>query len=365
MPIQICDGFDDRLNLDNGVNEGDYYNGWGLYNNVWDGDDFGTVRGIRTGEGRYDLKNAMALEADPSEFDGGDSQFIEKHFSAATEFCFGYAFRSTMNGNPIVFYTLQSGFLWRTCVRIELREYGHVLVKRRVSGGSTTLENYLVGQGLKKFSQHGWHYMHGIMEVGKGNNNDSLRIWIDGVEIITGINLTLSQGYGGMVRCDLPYSGPEVDDIYLMSGTLSSPGEVRILASFPNGAGADANFTPQGASNNWETVDEMDQDFDTTYNQSNGTSGHRDSFTIQPMSNQVAAAASIPAVIVRCMASANASEQLRPYLRISGTRYYGTAFSPPSGRYQYGQHIWETNPNTSSPWTLSDLDNLEIGYEVV
>lgn len=366
MTIIMIDGFDDRLNLDNGVNEGDWFTGWGLYpNGVWDGDDLGEggIRGILAGEGRYDGKNAMSLEH-TDDFDGDLNQIVID-ITAEDEFVFGCAFRSTMNENDLNWY-VWTGSVWRRLVTVSVNEWGRVIVLRRISGGSSSTEVYLVSTNQQKaVSQYGWHYIHGIMEVGKGTGLDSMQIWLDGVKVIDADNITLSQSYGSPTRVEFPSAGNEMDDAYVIGGTLTSPGEVRILSVFPNGTGASNDFTPTGEATNWENVDELDQDFDNTYNQSIGTSGHRDSFTVQPITDQIAAADSIPAVVIRCMASASASEQIKAFLLINGTRYYSNNYSPPSGRYEYLQFIWETNPDTAAPWTLTDLENLEIGYEVV
>lgn len=362
MAVIFCDGFDDRLNLDNGTGEGNFNTGWGLYpNGVWDGDDVGGARGIIAGEGRYG-GNAMSLEHTGAEFDG-DLQSLSKTFSEATEFVFGCAFRSTL-AFSLKWY-VWTGSFWRVLVNISIEPHGRVLVKRRVAGGASTQEDYVVGQGIKAVSQYGWHYLHGKMAVGKGTGLDSIEIYVDGIEAVSATSLTLSQAYGGPTRADFPSASQECDDIYLVSGTLTMPGEVRIPAVFPSGAGAAADFTPTGVSANWEAVDEVDQDFDTTYNSSAGTSGHADSFPVQPVTAVVPVAQTVHNVTVRCMASADSGEQIKPFLLIGGTRYYGSNYSPPSGRYEYAEFVWETNPATASAWTLAAIDALEIGYEVV
>lgn len=63
---------------------------------------------------------------------------------------------------------------------------------------------------------------------------------------------------------------------------------------------------------------------------------------------------------------ATGPQKAKPYLLISGTRYYGTTFNLTTSFANY-QYTWLTNPATSSPWTASDVNsaNLEWGWETV
>lgn len=59
-------------------------------------------------------------------------------------------------------------------------------------------------------------------------------------------------------------------------------------------------------------------------------------------------------------------QQAKPYLLISGTRYYGTTFALTTGFVNY-QYTWLVNPATTLAWTTSDVNsaNLEWGWEAV
>lgn len=59
-------------------------------------------------------------------------------------------------------------------------------------------------------------------------------------------------------------------------------------------------------------------------------------------------------------------QNIKPYLLISGTRYYGTTFALTIGWLNY-QYVWTVNPATSSAWTMSDINSagLEWGLEAV
>lgn len=63
---------------------------------------------------------------------------------------------------------------------------------------------------------------------------------------------------------------------------------------------------------------------------------------------------------------ATGPQKAKPYLLISGTRYYGTTFTLTTGFVNY-TYTWTTNPATAAPWAISEVNdaNLEWGWEMV
>lgn len=87
----------------------------------------------------------------------------------------------------------------------------------------------------------------------------------------------------------------------------------------------------------------------------------------------VAAARSLTQMIkgvtasVRAMrVDATGPQRIRPYLLISGVRYFGPSFLLTTGLAPY-QHTWETNPATGAAWTNAEANaaSLEFGWEAV
>jgi len=58
------------------------------------------------------------------------------------------------------------------------------------------------------------------------------------------------------------------------------------------------------------------------------------------------------------------SRTYRDVVRIGTTDYFGTSKSMPTD-YETHMEIHETNPNTGSQWTLSEVNSAEFGYELV
>ena len=80
----------------------------------------------------------------------------------------------------------------------------------------------------------------------------------------------------GQATADVLLAGWKYGDIIIHTG--SSPiGDVGVYYLPADADGADSDFTPS-AGDNFECVDEIGPDEDTTYNESDGTVGHRDSF---------------------------------------------------------------------------------------
>ena len=155
------------------------------------------------------------------------------------------------------------------------------------------------------------------------------------------------------------------DDFYICdaTGTANNDylGDCRIDTIFPNGVGNIDDFIVQGATTNWEAVDETVFDGDTSYNYSNTVSA-KDTFAFT----------NVPAItgsIFGVQASIGARKDdaggrvLRAVTRLSSTDYESSNI-PLSTDYLFGRAIWEKNPNTSAAWAEADINGAEFGYKI-
>lgn len=376
--LLMFDGFDGRLNFENGWNAGDIYNAWGLADGSWDGSGDGYpngVIGIESNRGRYGGAGNSASLPQNEDYDGNWQEYwydLDARGISAAHWALGCAFKGVGSWDLVQFGS-KDGSLSRALTYVDLDVTGTIQVRVRNPGGSTLSHMYLSSVSpLLRVNQYEWNYFFMTCGIGLGANNDYMKMWLNGWNIMSFTNLTLSDGYGVPKWLQFPSTG-ETDDIFIAYDAAteisSGPfGEARSLALMPVSDGGDSvGFTANGAANLWDCVDEVNFDFDTTYNSSTGTSGDKHSVVCSSINSQMTSGevASIQGVMVKVLASADAAEQIRPYLKIGGTRYYGTAVSPPSGRYEYAYYIWQTNPNTAAAWQHSELTALEIGYEVV
>ncbi|MCP4704748.1 MAG: prepilin-type N-terminal cleavage/methylation domain-containing protein [candidate division Zixibacteria bacterium] len=129
----------------------------------------------------------------------------------------------------------------------------------------------------------------------------------------------------------------------------------------PDGAGSITNLTNSGCTNNYECVDEVSADDDATYVDRKSNSYATDVYSI---ANSSVGAGTIDSVEVYCRAKkAQTNGNVRPALYIVGSEYNGTAQGLTTSYVDY-LHSWTTNPNTSSAWTWSDINNLEAGVSI-
>jgi len=134
----------------------------------------------------------------------------------------------------------------------------------------------------------------------------------------------------------------------------------NVILADPGGNGADTAWT-----NDYDDVDDgfNTPDDDASYISSN-TVGQQESFTLPEPG--LARNAVFPKIVLwyRARKTTADSVVIKPYLRIGSTRYYGDNQSLITSYANYS-YIWTLNPDNSECWEVSDLDNIEIGVEVV
>lgn len=375
MPM-FFDGFDDRYYFSNGWAEIDarsdeIYNGFWLYFDEYLNEEVPEYRGIEQ-YSRYD-ENGWCYSAprDGQMYDWWGGWF-EKNMHPTNAYnywhisfsqpglvnSYGMDFSkgATAGTHLCTIYFTRAGGLWA---------YHRT--------GVSTYPRLGDMQKLMTMPTWAWTNIEMYCGFGLGAGNDFIKVWINGelAYNATGLQIGTYPSYdttgGGRFETGI-ISG--VDDLFIQ--TSNSPisgipyGESLVESLKPTANGTDAGgFTPNTGTN-WSNLTEQVQDFDTSYNEGSGT-GTRDSFVIEDLSGRVDASAVVKGVSVRMFCTQSATgESIRPYLLIGGTRYYGDTVTPNiNGKYGYLNYVWETNPATASAWTVTDVDGIEAGYEVV
>ncbi|MEM3713464.1 MAG: hypothetical protein QXF82_00790 [Nitrososphaeria archaeon] len=139
-------------------------------------------------------------------------------------------------------------------------------------------------------------------------------------------------------------------------------GDIRIETVLPNAAGNYAQWTPVGATANYACVNETPPNGDTTYI-SSSTVGAIDSFQKPAIPTN---AGSIMGVIVNMCARKDDANirQIAALTRQNLTDYVGNTITI-GDSYIYYQQIWETNPATTTAWTISAVNGAEMGVKVI
>lgn len=130
----------------------------------------------------------------------------------------------------------------------------------------------------------------------------------------------------------------------------------------PNGIGATTNFTPIGSANNYSCVNESTPDGDTSYvNDSNV--GDIDTYSTADIALSTSVVKSV-ALVHYARKDDSGNRILSPALRISGTNYFHTNQIPLGTSYAYFFNNWGSDPSTTSAFTKSIINAIEIGQKV-
>ncbi len=129
----------------------------------------------------------------------------------------------------------------------------------------------------------------------------------------------------------------------------------------PQGVGTATGLVTDGCSSNWQCVDETSADDDATYVKSSGTSYGTDTYNT---ANPAGTSCTVNSVTIhirarRFVKTAYAKVVLRTY----GTEYEGSEETLGNSYADYS-HQWTTNPSTGAAWTISEVENMEIGVRL-
>jgi len=357
MGFVTIDGFDDREWIqDSGENPWpDDYLGFGLYNDMYcapwgepgSHPDTAWGEGYACAQPDYYMSYGLVqlthgtptTPATGQKFSGG---MRVNSIDGDATVCFGAYIGAPNKYGPI----------------IEFSQYGNIEVKRTRQSAST-IEVIAMSTDTALATMWGWHYVTFQFEL-VSIGNDWIKVWVDGKLVIDLTNTTLNYGAThSLTGIDAPSVVDGVDDLWLRDD-LTVYTEPRIFSMFPDGAGTYTQCNPINGPDNWDNVDGWSQDIQA-YNEA--TTGEKDSFTIEPLSDKISAGG-VKGLAVRWFVYGDGASQIRPFVIVSGSKYNGTAQTP-SAKWQYVQHIWENNPHTGSAWTIAELDAVECGYEVL
>lgn len=156
------------------------------------------------------------------------------------------------------------------------------------------------------------------------------------------------------------------DDLYVCdtSGATNKDflGDITVETLYPNANGNYSQWTPL-SGNNYENVNEILVDGDTTYNSTN-TAGYKDSYAF---SNLSTTGMDVRAIAVNTMIAEEIAgdRTVRAFTRINSTDYeIGDSDSYLSTDYFNIQDILDQNPDDSANWEEEDINALECGIEL-
>ena len=153
-------------------------------------------------------------------------------------------------------------------------------------------------------------------------------------------------------------SGWKYGDI-IMHTAAAGIGDVGVFYRPMDADGASSDFTPSAGAN-FECADEIGPDEDTTYNESDGTAGHRDSFETAGVS---AMSVLSVGVIVRARKTAAGAGTLL-LGAIHGASEDQSSAKAMTSAYLTHVEFFDTCPSTAAAWSAAEVTAAELSYEV-
>lgn len=158
------------------------------------------------------------------------------------------------------------------------------------------------------------------------------------------------------------------DDLYVLDDAGAQCNDflqdTRICCLSSEGPGAHADWTPLVGPANWQDVNEIPPDDDTTYNYTL-TPTDRDSFEMEDL--PVTAVGPVQAVcaVVDYRKDDAGTRTIQPSVRTGGFDYDGDNRNSPNDYAFHTMYAWEVNPNTLAVWSRAEVNAVEAGYELV
>lgn len=264
---------------------------------------------------------------------------------------------SAAGGGSDIMQFMDSGSL--QC-RLSITSSGQIaLVSGGGSGLATSASGVITGSV--------WYWLDVELTIGAGSG--SIAVYVNqpagGSPVLNASGLnnrSTSDNYINAVRIgDFSFGGSMglfFDDFHAHDNTGSAPnaiiGDSRIYTKVPNAAGYSTQWTPTGASANWQCVDDSTPDGDTTYVSSN-TPGQIDGYAV-PLAGFTG---TVNGVVRRSYVRKDdaSAHTFQNGVRSGSTNALGTAFSVGS-TYSWTDcgTCYVNDPATSSPWTVSAAD---------
>lgn len=222
-----------------------------------------------------------------------------------------------------------------------------------------------------------WQYIE--MEVKISNSATGvIHIKVNGVTVLNEINVVTRNGVGQNFTDAIQFRGQEsvsvadgehakIDDIYILDDSGPAPyndflGSIIVETLFPDGAGDDTDWTPSAGSN-FQNVDEVVFDSDTTYNSAN-TSTNLDLFTVDDLA---VITGTVYGVAIDNIVRVTEPGAVSFFNKVKSATTEGTGDTVGIGNidvYSLESHIFEQDPNAAAAWTPTTVNAMQIGYEV-
>lgn len=140
-------------------------------------------------------------------------------------------------------------------------------------------------------------------------------------------------------------------------------GDCHIEGSLPDGAGDSTQWTPS-SGNNYQAVDETAPDGDSTYIESE-TAGHKDLYSHSDLTRITGSIVGVQVNMVGRLTKAATPRTVKAKAKSGTAEGDGANYQYDSTDYRNAIGIFESNPDTTAPWTVTEINSAQFGLELV
>ncbi len=349
--LQFQDSFDDRNTATGGILYGKYddwrvVNGSPFVPDSVSGVTGFTNRGANFGVGAFGFN------------------YLTKNLTARATMIFAYRFR--MATSPASFERLLE-FKNSTTV--------HLYVRRN-TGAAGTLSVYRGDDTLIATSTDTVDYnivAHLQFKATIDNSVGSFELRVNGINILSRTGIDTQNG-GSAVVDNITFGSltgsyaVQCDDVVICDTTgsynNSFPGNQKIVCLSASAVGTSSMFTRSGgsAAGNYTAINESNYDDDTSYVYSPNVSD-TDLYNFQNINDSTITVKAITAYI-RARKDDSLTRNIAPVIRSNSSNVPGSDLTLTTSYQNFWGLLYETNPTTGLPWTVAEINAMELGVRV-
>ena len=236
----------------------------------------------------------------------------------------------------------------------------------------------LLGTAYFVIHKDAWNYIE--IKTTFHNSTGSYELRVNGVTVLSDTNVDTVTGTTSTTADTVILRGMDgnsttdtsfhclFDDWYIADTTGSAPnnnflGPIKVETLLPTGVGDSNQFTPSAGAN-WQNVDEIPTDGNTSYNESS-TSSHLDLFATSNLTNINGTVYGVEVDVRAGATQAQAMGCIPKVKRSTSEGTGGTFYVADDSHFQQCDHMFEQDPAAGpGVWTVTNVNAMQIGYEV-
>lgn len=322
----------------------------------------GSSVGINLFNGRYPnvnygngTLNIVAGRLGGSAMQWSGSTFTTPTFTSQTTWIVGFAFRNNSlpaGDNAIL------DFMDSNTIQTSLYFNGTTRVFKVVNGLGTVL-----GTGTTVLNTLDFYYIE--LKIVIDNSSGVVQLKINTVDEINVTGQKTQQSGNSSANNFIFHSANSfgawaIDDLYILDNQGSRNntflGDVIVEAISPVATGSNTNWTPTSGSLNYACAANRDQTLVNT----TSTVNAKDTYKCGALS-RIGSSIAGTCTNVFTKNSDSTNHTMATVIHAGGSDYNGSTQTVSSTGFKWLSNVNETNPNTSTTWTVSDVNTAEFG----